>query len=101
LFFPIVGLSGEPMKGLEGLDQYSLAIQNRIMEVNIHEAGLKLSQLVERAMAGEEVILAEAGQPMVKLVRVEDAGKRVLGSAAGMIQYTEGWDSPMSDDQLS
>jgi prevent-host-death family protein len=67
------------------------------MEVNIYEAKSKLSQLVERAMAGEEVIVAKAGKPMVKLVRVDARAKRVLGSAAGTIQYGEGWDAPMGD----
>ena len=67
---------------------------------NIHEAKTKLSQLIERAMAGEEVIIAKAGKPMVKLVRIDPAPKRALGTAAGMIQYATGWDAPMADDEL-
>ena len=55
------------------------------MEVNIYEAKTRLSQLVERAMAGEEVVIAKAGTPMVRLVRIEGPGRRVLGAAAGMI----------------
>ena len=70
------------------------------MVVNIYEAKTKLSQLVERAVAGEEVIIAKAGKPMVKLVRVEPSSKRILGSAAGTIQYTAGWDAPMSDAEF-
>jgi len=38
---------------------------------NIHEAKTHLSQLVERAVAGEEIIIAKAGKPMVKLVPYE------------------------------
>ena len=37
----------------------------------------------------------EADQP-----NVETGGKRVLGSAAGTIEYTEGWDAAMSDEEL-
>ncbi|MCX6612268.1 MAG: type II toxin-antitoxin system prevent-host-death family antitoxin [Acidobacteria bacterium] len=70
------------------------------MEVNLYEAKTKLSQLVERTMLGEEIIIAKAGKPMVKLVRVEVTPKRVLGSAAGAIEYGLGWDAPMSDDEL-
>lgn len=35
---------------------------------NIHEAKSQLSKLIERAEAGEEVILARAGKPVAKLV---------------------------------
>jgi prevent-host-death family protein len=36
--------------------------------VNMHEAKTTLSRLVERAMKGEEIIVAKAGRPLVKLV---------------------------------
>ena len=39
---------------------------------NIHEAKLQLSKLVERALAGEEVIIARAGKPVVRLVTICD-----------------------------
>jgi prevent-host-death family protein len=43
------------------------------MEImNIHEARSQLSKLVERALEGEEVIIARAGKPMVRLVPVRD-----------------------------
>lgn len=71
------------------------------MEVNLYEAKTKLSQLVERAMVGEEIIIAKAGKPMVKLVRLDVSPKRVLGSAAGSIAYSKGWDAAMSDDELN
>jgi hypothetical protein len=35
------------------------------VEINIYEAKTRLSQLIERALAGEEVIIAKAGKPMV------------------------------------
>ena len=39
--------------------------------VDIHEAKTHLSRLVEDAAAGEEIVIAKAGKPMVKLVPVE------------------------------
>lgn len=36
--------------------------------VNIHEAKTQLSQLIERVRAGEEVVIAKAGRPVVRLV---------------------------------
>ena len=38
------------------------------MIVNIHEAKTHLSRLVERAAAGEEIIIGKAGRPMARLV---------------------------------
>ena len=54
------------------------------MEVNIHEAKTHLSRLLERVALGEEVIIAKAGTPVAKLVRIEmEAKTRVFGSAKG------------------
>lgn len=46
------------------------------MEVGIYEAKSKLSQLVEKAEAGEEVILTRRGRPVAKIVNVAPAGRR-------------------------
>ena len=40
---------------------------------NIHEAKTTLSKLIERAMAGEEVIIAKAGKPLIRLEPIGDA----------------------------
>lgn len=42
------------------------------MKVNIFEAKNRLSELVQRAAAGEEVIIANRGKPVVKLVKAEE-----------------------------
>jgi prevent-host-death family protein len=61
------------------------------MEVNIHEAKPHLSRLIERALAGEEVIVAKAGR---RITRIEGAPP-VLGSARGSVSYKRGWDKPL------
>lgn len=48
--------------------------------INMHEAKTKLSSLVEEAIAGEDVIIAKAGTPMVRLVPVQrDTTPRIPG----------------------
>ncbi|ONF96610.1 type II toxin-antitoxin system Phd/YefM family antitoxin [Sphingomonas jeddahensis] len=42
---------------------------------NVHEAKTHFSKLIERAHAGEEIILAKAGEPWAKLVPYAEAGK--------------------------
>jgi prevent-host-death family protein len=46
------------------------------MIVNIHEAKTHLSRLVERAAAGEEIIIGKAGRPMAKLVPYRESAQR-------------------------
>ena len=47
---------------IRSVDQVGLA------QYNIYEARTHLSRLIERAAAGEEIVIARAGQPLVKLV---------------------------------
>lgn len=69
------------------------------MEVNIHHAKTHLSRLIEKALAGEEVVIAKAGKPVVRLTPVERKVP-VLGSARGTITYHEGWDAPMTEEEI-
>jgi len=69
------------------------------MEVNIYEATTNLPKLIEQALAGEEVIIADAGSPLVKLVRIE-RHKPVLGSARGTFVLKDGWDDPLTDAEM-
>ena len=47
--------------------------------VNIHEAKTPFSRLVDRAHAGEEIIVAKAGRPWARLVPLEAPEERVSG----------------------
>lgn len=69
------------------------------MEIaNIHEAKSQLSKLVERAMDGEEVIIAKAGTPMVRLVPIRsDATPRQGGQWQGRVRIAEDFDT-LPDD---
>ncbi len=65
---------------------------------NIHEAKLQLSQLIERAEAGEEVIIAREGKPVVRLVpfrQVEES--RQGGQWRGRVRMAEDFDELPED----
>jgi prevent-host-death family protein len=64
------------------------------MEImNIREAKSQLSKLVERALEGEDVIIARAGKPMVRLVPVRDDGTpRRGGQWRGKVRIAEDFD---------
>ncbi len=69
------------------------------MEIaNIHEAKSQLSKLIDHAMSGEEVIIAKAGQPMVRLVPFHaDATPRTGGQWKGRVRIAEDFDT-LPDD---
>ena len=69
------------------------------MQVNIYDAKTQLSQLIERAMDGEDIVIAKAGKPMVKLSPIRDRPARVLGAAVGRYHLPDGWELPMNDEQ--
>ncbi|MHB0981089.1 MAG: type II toxin-antitoxin system Phd/YefM family antitoxin [Thermoleophilia bacterium] len=70
--------------------------------VNIYEAKTQLSRLVDRAAAGEEILIARHGRPLAKLSRLEP-GRRaiVFGLLEGHIEIADDFDAPLPDDVLS
>ncbi len=54
-------------------------------KVNIHEAKTTLSQLIEAAESGETVVLARAGKPVAKLVRLTKKRGIKFGGLKGKI----------------
>jgi len=48
-------------------------------QINIAEAKAKLSELIDRALAGEEIVIARAGKPLVQLTPVEQMTQRQPG----------------------
>lgn len=61
--------------------------------VNMHQAKTHLSRLVEEAAAGEEIVIARAGKPLVRLVAVATHdGPRPLGALAGkVVEHDDAW----------
>lgn len=61
------------------------------MQVNIREAKNKLSQLAKRAQAGEEVVIANRGVPVARLVPIDkpETVEPPLGSAERILGWLE------------
>lgn len=72
-------------------------------QVNIHEAKTHLSRLVERASAGEEIVIAKAGEPRARLVPLEPPrrARREPGSMRGRIWLADDWDSPETNAEIA
>ncbi|MGH2500518.1 MAG: type II toxin-antitoxin system Phd/YefM family antitoxin [Candidatus Limnocylindria bacterium] len=64
----------------------------------MHEAKTHLSRLVERAAAGEEIVIARAGKPVAKLVPVDrGGGPRRLGVWRGRVTLRADFDDPLPE----
>jgi prevent-host-death family protein len=57
------------------------------MHINILDAKNQLSQLVKRAQAGEEIVIANRGRPVARLV----AAQSVLAAGAAASHGLVGW----------
>lgn len=67
----------------------------------IHEAKTHLSQLIEKACEGEEVIIARGKKPVVKLVPIGEAVReRKLGGFEGLISWTDDAFDPLTDEEM-
>ncbi len=63
---------------------------------NIHEAKTNLSKLIEKALNGEEVVIAKAGKPLVRLVPVREK-ESCFGIDAGKMWIADDFDELPED----
>jgi prevent-host-death family protein len=73
--------------------------------VNIAQAKAKLSQLVEQAERGEEVILARHGRPVARIVRLgeretERYPQRGLGVDRGRFEVPDDFDADLPPELM-
>lgn len=45
--------------------------------VNIYDARTRLSQLVDRAASGEDVVVSRNGKPLVRITRLKTSKRRI------------------------
>jgi len=68
------------------------------MQVNMHDAKTRLSELVAAAEEGEDVVIARGGTPAVRLVPITVRHRPVrLGALAGQIEIGDDFDEPLPD----
>ncbi|MDE9367162.1 type II toxin-antitoxin system prevent-host-death family antitoxin [Luteipulveratus sp. YIM 133132] len=67
--------------------------------VNVHEAKTHFSRLLERAHAGEEIVLAKAGEPYARLVPLEEVRpRRRPGGLTGHL--ADAFFEPLPEEEL-
>ncbi len=68
--------------------------------VNLYDAKTQLSRLIDRATAGEEILIGRSGKPLVRLVPVEDALPREPGLLKGLV-IPDAFFDPLPEDELA
>ncbi len=66
-------------------------------QVNVAEAKARFSELVRRALAGGEVVIAKDNRPILRLVPLERREPRTPGSAKGRIRMAADFDATPED----
>lgn len=71
------------------------------MNVNVYAAKTQLSQLLDHAANGEEIVITRNGRPVAKLVAATRARKpRKLGTLKRRVRIRADFDAPLPDDVL-
>lgn len=69
--------------------------------VKVHEAKTQLSKLMARAEAGEEIIIARGGEPVVRLVPIKRKGQRRPGMLRGKFEVGPEFFDPLPEEELA
>ena len=71
------------------------------MKVTIHAAKTTLSKLIERAHAGEEIIIARGNVPVARLIPIlEQAPQRRPGTLRGLVKIPDAFFDPLPESEL-
>jgi antitoxin (DNA-binding transcriptional repressor) of toxin-antitoxin stability system len=71
------------------------------MQVDVKEAQVRLSDLIDQAIKGEVVVISKGEGSLVRLVPISGVcGHPVFGSAKGLIEVSDDFDAPLDDFQL-
>ena len=75
-----------------------ITLESMVTQVNLYEAKTHLSDLVERAAQGEQIVIAKAGRAMVRLVPVVQRSQpRRFGTLKGKVVIGADFDEPLTD----
>jgi prevent-host-death family protein len=67
--------------------------------VSVYSARAEFSRLIERALAGEDIVITRRGKPAVRLVPVEQASpRRKPGALKGLLTVPDSFFDPLPDD---
>ena len=74
----------------------------QVETVNIYDAKTRLSQLVDKVVSGEDVVVSRNGKPLVRITRLESSKRPIrFGVLKGKVQIARDFDAPMPASVLA
>lgn len=71
-----------------------------MQQIELTEARKHLTDLIETALGGEEIVITQDDQPVLKIVRISTPKtRRKAGSAKGLIVMADDFDAPLEEFQ--
>ena len=71
-----------------------------MVTVNVHEAKTNLSRLLAQAEAGEDIVIARNGKPVVRMVPVQEQGKAQPDVFKGKFVLPDSFFEPLPEEEL-
>lgn len=70
--------------------------------ISVYDARMALSQLIDRVLKGEEIVITRRGKPVVKLIPAaeEPPRRRRLGLLKGKFEVPDSFFDPLPDDMI-
>lgn len=88
--------------GIARLDLVNFCQDARMETVNIYDAKTRLSQLVDKAAAGEDVVVSRNGKPLVRITQLEGPKRRItFGVLKGKVRIAADFDAPLPNNVLA
>ncbi len=80
-------------------------LDSSMEKVTTHQAKTQLSQLIKRALAGEEIVVCRGDQPMVRLVPIQETanqpGRPKVGTVTSQpVSYSQDAFEPLNEQEL-
>lgn len=71
----------------------------RMTTISVYDARANLSKLIERALAGEDIVITRRGKPVARLTPLESAlPPRKPGALKGKVTVPDSFFDPLPDD---
>ena len=72
-------------------------VRQIMKQVTVHAAKTHLARLLREVAAGHEVVITRSGQPVAKLVNI-DEGRPIFGIDKGRFVVPDDFDAPLDED---
>jgi prevent-host-death family protein len=74
-------------------------VSSQFLQVTVQEAKTRLSELLARAERGDDIVIARAGVPVVRLQLVDNKPRRSFGVMR--LEIPDDFDAPLAADELA